>query len=54
VKRELDAAGRAADTALQEVLGDKRMSALRDLRRKIEKSADAPTVAPGGPTPHGP
>ena len=45
-KKELDAAGRAADTSIQEIIGEKRMNAFRELRKKVDKAGDGP-AAPG-------
>jgi hypothetical protein len=49
VKKDVDAAGRSADAALAEILGDKRMSALRDLRKRTERAPEpqaSPAAAP--------
>jgi hypothetical protein len=48
-KKELDAAGRAADASLQEIIGEKRMTAFRELRRRIDRGGDGPASA--GPPP---
>jgi hypothetical protein len=41
-KSEIDGAARAADEQLKEILGDKRLVAYRDLRRKIDRALATP------------